>query len=64
VMVNGAASALTCTVNYPSSSCNFNTNVTLAVNDVVNVRAVPNSSPDLRSATWTTTYTFGDAPIR
>jgi len=64
VMVNGVASALTCTVSENNTTCSFNTNVTLVAGNTVNVQSVPSGTPTARSATWSTSYAQGGAPIQ
>lgn len=57
VMVDGLASALTCTISEPATTCSDTTHsVALTAGQTVNVRSVPGGSPAARSATWTSTY--------
>jgi hypothetical protein len=64
VMVNGIASALTCTVTQGSTTCNDSVHsVALTPGQTVNVRSVPGSTPTTSVATWTATYSNG-SPIQ
>ena len=59
VMVDGAASALTCTVGDASTTCTTSGSITLTSGQLVNVRITPSGPPSARTATWSSTYVRG-----
>jgi hypothetical protein len=62
--VDGIASALACTISDFATTCSDTTHsVALTAGQTVNVRSVPYSNPDARSATWTSSYANG-SPIQ
>jgi hypothetical protein len=55
-MVNGAVSSLACTISDSATTCSDTGSIALKPGDTVNVRSVPTSNPDARSATWTSSF--------
>jgi hypothetical protein len=59
VMVNGAASSLSCPISEFATTCSDAGSITLNPGDVVNVQSTPSGTPTARSATWSSSYARG-----